>query len=50
MQESEEFSDQYKRLVDDHLEPEPEWAEKMLKSILQRAFSRDPPGSTGPPV
>ncbi len=41
------FSDQYKTLVDEHLAPEPEWAEKMLKSILSRAFPRDPPNKSG---
>lgn len=47
MQEKAEFSDRYKRLVDEHLAPEPEWAEKMLKSILSRAFPRDPPNKSG---
>lgn len=49
MQEKAEFSDRYKRLVDGNLAPEPEWADDMLKSILLRAFPRDPPESPGSP-
>ena len=43
MQEKPSFPERYKKMVDKHLTPDPEWTEKMLNAILSRAFSRDPP-------
>lgn len=43
MQEQTTFSEQYKKLVDGNLAPDEGWTGEMLKGILSRVFSRDPP-------
>lgn len=47
MQERPVFSEQYKKLVDGNLAPDEGWTGEMLKGILSRVFSRDPPEAEG---
>ena len=45
MQEDQVFSEQYKKLVDGNLTPDPVQDEEMRKKIMLLMFSRDPPGA-----
>lgn len=45
MKEEEVFPEQYKKLVDGNLSPDPVWDEEMRRKILLLMFPRDPPGA-----
>ena len=46
MDEERDFAAAYKRLIDNHLAPEPERAEAVLRAVLRLLPRRDPPEKT----